>query len=121
MWLGLAAVFGATAVLAAALGTHALRGAVTEAAASSWSTATEVHALHALALLALGLYARATGRSVRLPAALFTAGILLFAGSIYLLVLTPWRWPGPLTPLGGFTLIAAWLSLLALGRGAQAR
>ncbi|MBW2420590.1 MAG: DUF423 domain-containing protein, partial [Deltaproteobacteria bacterium] len=51
---------------------------------------------------------------------LFTAGILLFSGSIYLLLLTHQRWLGPLTPLGGLCLIAAWISLLGLLRSPSA-
>ena len=51
-----------------------------------------------------------------LPASLFTAGIVLFSGSIYLLVLTSHRWLGPVTPLGGLCLIGGWLALLALAR-----
>jgi uncharacterized membrane protein YgdD (TMEM256/DUF423 family) len=51
-----------------------------------------------------------------LPATLFTAGIVLFSGSLYLLALTSWRWLGPLTPLGGVAFIAGWLALLFLAR-----
>jgi len=29
-------------------------------------------------------------------------------------VLTPWRWLGPVTPIGGMLLIAGWASLLWL-------
>lgn len=38
---------------------------------------------------------------------LFTAGMTMFSGSIYLLVLDPQRfkWLGPITPLGGLCLM----------------
>ena len=51
-----------------------------------------------------------------LPAGLFVAGILLFSGSIYALVLGGPRWLGPVTPLGGTAFIAGWLSLAWLAR-----
>ena len=49
----------------------------------------------------------------RLAASLFTAGMTMFSGSIYLLVLDPQRFKfvGPITPLGGLCLIGGWVSL----------
>jgi len=48
-----------------------------------------------------------------LAASLFTAGMTLFSGSIYLLVLDPQRFKaiGPLTPIGGLLLIGGWTAL----------
>ncbi|ORZ37783.1 hypothetical protein BCR44DRAFT_1429940 [Catenaria anguillulae PL171] len=47
------------------------------------------------------------------PGHLFTAGIAMFSGSIYCLVLNPvkFRWMGPVTPLGGLCMIAGWVAL----------
>lgn len=51
-----------------------------------------------------------------LAAGLFTAGMTMFSGSIYALILNPsLRVLGPVTPLGGLCLIGGWLSL-AWGR-----
>jgi uncharacterized membrane protein YgdD (TMEM256/DUF423 family) len=47
----------------------------------------------------------------RLIAGLFGAGALIFSGSLYLLALTGWRWLGPVTPIGGLSMIAGWLIL----------
>jgi uncharacterized membrane protein YgdD (TMEM256/DUF423 family) len=49
----------------------------------------------------------------KLAANLFTAGMTMFSGSIYLLVLSPgtFRFMGPVTPLGGLCLIGGWASL----------
>jgi uncharacterized membrane protein YgdD (TMEM256/DUF423 family) len=48
----------------------------------------------------------------------FLGGVLLFSGSLYLLVLTGTRWLGAITPLGGLAFLAGWclLALGALGR-----
>ena len=116
MWLGVAAVSGAIAVLAGAFGAHGLRARLTPEQLASWTTASQYHLLHSIVLLALALFAVYTGKEIRIPASLFTAGIVLFSGSIYLLVLTQQRWLGPITPLGGLCLIAGWLSLLLPAR-----
>jgi uncharacterized membrane protein YgdD (TMEM256/DUF423 family) len=116
VWLAVAAIYGAVAVIAGAFGAHGLRATLSPEQLSAWNTATLYHLLHSVALLALGLYGATTGRSVALPGVLFAAGVLLFSGSIYGLVLTSQRWLGPVTPIGGVLMIAAWLSLIALAR-----
>ena len=113
-WLPVAAASGVLAVAAGAFGAHGLKARVTPELLSAWETASLYHLLHSLALLALALYAQASGVSVRWPAGLFAAGILLFSGSIYGLVLTDLRWLGPVTPLGGLCLMAGWASLFWL-------
>ena len=112
-----AAFAGASGVALGAFGAHALRERLEPAALAVWQTAVLYHLLHAVALLALVLFSRATGRSVTLPAALFGAGIVLFSGSLYGLALTSWRWLGPITPLGGLAFLAGWASLVLLARG----
>ena len=115
-WILSAALLGAIGVLLGAFGAHGLRARLTPEQLGSWQTAVEYHLLHAVALLALALYASAAERSVGLTAGLWTAGIVLFSGSIYGLVLGGPRWLGPVTPLGGLFLIFGWLSLLLLLR-----
>lgn len=115
-WLPAAALLGALGVALGAFGAHALRGRVPAELLAAWQTGVLYHLLHSVALLALGLFASATGRSVHLPAALWSAGIVLFSGSLYLLAGAGQRWAGPVTPLGGLCLIGGWLALLALRR-----
>ena len=116
MWILVAAASGALAVAAGAFGALGLRAQATLEQVLSWTTASQYHLLHSVALLALGLYAAQSGRGVQWPATLFTIGIVLFSGSIYLLVLTPFRWLGPVTPVGGLFLVSGWVSLLLLAR-----
>ncbi len=116
MWIFVAAASGALAVMAGAFGAHGVRARVTMEQLQSWTMASQYHLLHSVVLLALALYAAHSGRQVQWPAILFTLGIVLFSGSIYLLVLTPAKWLGPVTPIGGLFLIAGWLSLLLLAR-----
>lgn len=53
----------------------------------------------------------------KVAAGLLTAGMTMFSGSIYLLVLDAQRFKflGPVTPLGGLCMIGGWVAL-ALGR-----
>ena len=48
-----------------------------------------------------------------LAASLFTAGMTMFSGSIYLLVVSPqqFKFMGPITPIGGLCLIGGWAAL----------
>lgn len=116
MWIVVAALSGAVAVMAGAFGAHGLRARVTADQLAAWTTASHYHLLHSVVLLAIALYATRTGTTVKLQGSLFSLGIVLFAGSIYLLVLTGQKWLGPITPIGGLCLIAGWVSLLWLAR-----
>lgn len=113
-WLPVAALFGLTAVAAGAFGAHGLRTRVPLEQVASWQTAAHYQLLHAVALLALALLGN--GRPLGPAPWLFAAGMLLFSGSIYLLVLGGPRWLGPVTPLGGLCLMAGWASLLWVAR-----
>jgi uncharacterized membrane protein YgdD (TMEM256/DUF423 family) len=115
-WLGVAAVSGATAVLLGAFGAHGLKARVPPESVASWNTAVEYHLLHSVVLLALALYAANGGGEARWAMRLLASGVVLFSGSIYVLVLGGPRWMGPITPLGGVLLIAGWIALLGLDR-----
>lgn len=118
--LWLIALLGATGVMAGAFAAHGLRGRVPDAHMLIWETAADYQLLHTVVLLAL-LPLRnhlAEGSSQRwLGAAegLLVGGILIFSGSLYLLVLTATPLLGAVTPAGGLALIAGWLSLAVAG------
>ena len=115
-WVAVAALLGASGVILGAFGAHALQARLGAEQLESWNTAVRYHLLHSVVLLALALFGAASGRSIQLPGWLFSLGIALFSGSIYLLLLTGQRWLGPVTPAGGLLLIAGWLSLVSLAR-----
>ncbi len=116
MWTYIASIMGSTAILLGAFGAHGLKDKVSPERIANWNTAATYHLAHAIALLALALFAKASGRPITVPASLFTAGIICFSGSIYLLVLTGQKWLGPITPLGGLAMAAGWLSLITLAK-----
>lgn len=104
------------AVAAGAFGAHALRARLAPDMLAIWHTAVEYQAWHALALLFTGflLAQRTVPRAMaaaRSAAWLFIVGIMLFSGSLYLLVLSGQRWLGAITPLGGVAWLAGWAVL----------
>ncbi len=92
-----------------AFGSHGLRHLVTVELLQTWRTGVEYQFLHALALLVLALHPES--KQFHWPMGLWSAGVLLFSGSLYALVLTEQRGFAYLTPIGGVALIAGWLVL----------
>jgi uncharacterized membrane protein YgdD (TMEM256/DUF423 family) len=113
------AVLAAAAVAAGAFGAHALASRLSAERLVTWETAARYHMFHALALVLLGAVgARWPSPLLDTAGWLFVAGILIFGGTVYALALGGPRWLGAITPLGGLSLIAAWLVLaLAVWRG----
>ncbi|KAI1739234.1 DUF423-domain-containing protein [Xylaria scruposa] len=110
MYWTLGCIYGATAVGFGAFGAHGLKKVVTDPAKlASFATAAHYQLLHSVALL---VATRAAPEN-KLAAGLFTAGMTMFSGSIYALVLDParFRFMGPITPLGGLCLIGGWAAL----------
>jgi len=109
----LGAAAGASGVCMGAFGAHALRDHLSAPMMEIYRTAVLYHLVHAAVLLALSA-ATAGGlvRRPRLSAALFSGGIAIFSGTLYLLSITGVRILGAITPLGGVALITGWLSLL---------
>jgi len=128
MFWTIGCIYGATSVAFGAFGAHGLKSRIADPARlANWSTAAQYQLIHSTALLITTMAAP----QATLPAALFTAGMTMFSGSIYLLVLDPQRFKflGPVTPLGGLCLIGGWAALafatrgrsVVLGGGAGAR
>lgn len=114
-WLAVGALIALLAVMSGAFGAHGLRGMVSERALEVFQTAVTYQMYHAIALVLVALLA-GTGLSQRLlgiAGCFFLAGILLFSGSLYLLVLTEIRWVGPITPIGGVCFMVGWAVLVA--------
>ena len=47
--------------------------------------------------------------------ALFTAGMLIFSGTLYAMTLGGPRFLGAITPLGGLCLLGAWATVALIG------
>lgn len=107
-----AAASGFLTVLLGAFGAHALKNSLTPADLSIWQTAVHYQMFHTAALLVLGLMPAAhETRTFRLAGWCLGTGIVLFSGSLYLLVLTGRTWLGGITPLGGLLFLVGWGAL----------
>lgn len=98
-----------------AFGAHGLRARVPVEMLEIWHTAVEYQLVHALGLLALGLVLTHLVGAIGIAATagwLMLAGIIIFSGSLYVLVLTGARWLGAVTPFGGVLFLLAWLLLI---------
>lgn len=109
--VAMAGAFGGGAVALGAFGSHGLRSIVSEEMLAIWRTAVEYQMTHALAMLLLAL-ASTERDEFRWPLRLWTAGICLFSGSLYALVLTQTRLLGAITPVGGILLVLGWCQLV---------
>ena len=111
IWLFIAAVNGALAVLFGAFATHHLQVRLAPDMLAVFDTGARYHLIHALAMGLAALAGQGGSRCARISAALFLAGIILFSGSLYLLALTGIRALGIVTPFGGVALVAGWVAL----------
>ncbi len=116
-WIRAAGVLGFLGVALGAFGAHGLRGRVSPDLLEIFRTGVLYHLLHAVALLALAL-AGGRLRAGRAVAWLWTCGIAVFSGSLYLLTFTGARWLGAVTPAGGLALMAGWATLVVAGLAA---
>ncbi|KAF2032526.1 DUF423-domain-containing protein [Setomelanomma holmii] len=108
-------LFGASSVMLGAFGAHGLKKRIADPARIvNWSTAAQYQLIHSAVLT----FASVVAPQNTLAMGLFTAGMTMFSGSIYLLVLDPQRFKflGPVTPLGGLCLIGGWVALAARGK-----
>lgn len=110
-----AALSGLMSVAMGAFGAHALRQSLEPRLMNAFETGVTYQMSHSLVLLLVCLLAEQWGKSlvIQFSALAFVLGILLFSGSLYALALTGFKWLGPVTPLGGATLMVGWVLLFA--------
>jgi len=112
LFFGLGALLAGLAGALGAFAAHGLRGTLSPADMATFETGVRYEMYHALALLAVA-WAATQWESTLVTVAgwAFVVGIVLFSGSLYLLVLTGTRWLGAVTPLGGVAFLVGWASL----------
>jgi len=102
-------------IIAAAVG-HKLEGEFVPVIRAVFDTAREMHFVHALALIAVGIVSAQFGRKLLIDLAgwAFLAGIVFFCGGIYAAFGPNAVAAKPLIPLGGLSLMLGW-ALFAAG------
>ncbi len=109
LWMALGALAGLGAVAMAALAAHGLAW-LEPKALHMVESAVQMQGWHALALLATGIWAPRGGRWSDAAGFAFTAGIVLFCGSVYGLALKGVA-AGGVAPAGGTLLMIGWALL----------
>ncbi len=104
--------FAFLAVALGAFAAHALKSRIAPDLLAIFEVGVRYHMYHALALFVVAFaFARWPGVTFSVPGILFTAGIALFSGSLYVLSLTGLRWLGAITPVGGLCFLLGWFFL----------
>jgi uncharacterized membrane protein YgdD (TMEM256/DUF423 family) len=128
-WIVVGAIFAALSVAAGAFGAHAMEGFLENAESgarrlAAWKTASQYQFFNSLGLIGLGLMPTTKTKSQFASGVLMVVGILIFSGVLYVYSLTYVKILGAIVPIGGVSMLAAWIcfSVAAMGatRGATA-
>ena len=111
-WISTGAIFSGLSVTLGAMGAHSLKNILTEKNLSAFQTATDYMGYHGLALILVGIASLqlndSGSKALKKVGIFFTLGILMFSGSIYILISDGPRIFGPITPLGGLCFMLGW-------------
>jgi uncharacterized membrane protein YgdD (TMEM256/DUF423 family) len=106
---GLAGLLGLTGVALGAFGAHALKPTLIARGMSDvWETAVIYHLIHAVAVFAVAAALARSRRWLTRAAIYWTAGVVLFSGSLYALALGGPHWLAYVTPFGGLAFLLGW-------------
>lgn len=112
-------ILGGLAVIFGAFGAHALKEVLTPEQLISFETGVRYQMYHALVLVLLFIISLKVNHVYFNRAAQFIFwGVILFAGSIYLLTLKNMlgietlKYVAPITPIGGALIIVGWVFIL---------
>ena len=109
MWIKIGSLMLFIAVALGAFGAHALRSKISDYYFDVYKTAVLYHLIHGLGIFVVAWLSTVTTEpKINLAGIFFTAGIILFSGSLYLLSITGLKWLGAITPLGGLSFLTGW-------------
>lgn len=109
-FIKIGALLSALSVILGAFGAHGIKGKISNDLFEVYQTSNHYFTIHTIAIILYGLFCVATRRERKIwPGYLFMLGILLFSGSLYLIVFTEVRAFGMITPFGGLSFILAWI------------
>ncbi len=102
-------LFAFLAVACGAMGAHALRSVLSSSQLDTYHTAVTYMMCHALGLIGFGLFCRFSKLILTWPGFAFVIGIILFSGSLFMLLITRQTFWGYVTPFGGLLFLMGWL------------
>lgn len=106
-WISVGAWSAFLTVALGAFAAHGLKEHLDAEQSAWWATAVQYQALHALGLVAFGLW-RQIKPGGGLTGWCFVIGTLLFSGSLYAMGLGGPRLLGAITPFGGTAFLLGW-------------
>ena len=111
IFLLLASLSAMTGVGLGAFGAHGLKNVLSPELLTVYQTGVTYQMWHALGLMGISLVHQQSPESKLINWAgwLMFIGIILFSGSLYLLVILNLKWIGIITPIGGVSFIMAWV------------
>jgi len=111
VFLLLASLSAMTGVGLGAFGAHGLKNVLSPELLTVYQTGVTYQMWHALGLMGISLVHQQSPESKLINWAgwLMFIGIILFSGSLYLLVILNLKWIGIITPIGGVSFIMAWV------------
>jgi len=108
----LGSIFAALAVVLGAFGAHALRATLSASDLATFEIGVRYQMYHAVGLFVVAwATTQWSAATVTWAGWAFVVGILVFSGSLYVLVLSGQRWLGAITPIGGVAFILGWALL----------
>ena len=112
IWIIVGAVSGFITVALGAFGAHGLKEIlISNQTMDIYNKAVLYQMFHTIAILIVGLLEINLGKSFNFTGVLFTSGILIFSGSLYILAITNMKWLGAITPVGGLCFLVGWVIL----------
>lgn len=114
IWQTIGAALLVCAVALGAYGAHGLSEKIDRDLLAAFMTGVHYHFFHTLGLLvvcALAASGSISKKALLVVCYFLFAGVILFSGSLYILAVTGVRWVGALTPIGGLSFMAAWITL----------
>jgi len=111
-FLIMACLLMATAVSLGAFGAHGLKKIISVDMLVIYQTGVQYQFYHALGLLGVAFIAHINStKLVNIAGNLMFTGVLIFSGSLYLLVILNLKWLGAVTPIGGVLMVVSWVLL----------
>ena len=103
--LKISAALGFLGVVLGAFGAHGLKKVIDAPhRLEVWDTAVFYHLIHAVMLYLIAM----SGQLRQAAWNCIALGIVVFSGSLYVLVLTGLSWLGAITPIGGLLFLSGW-------------
>jgi|TARA_B100000214_G_C23876078_1_gene585015 uncharacterized membrane protein YgdD (TMEM256/DUF423 family) len=104
-------LFAVLSVIIGAFGAHGLESTIKDKM-EIYKTGVQYQMFHSLALVAVGILSITLSKDLNDVGYIFSLGIVLFSGSLYLIAVKKLSFLGMVTPFGGALFIVGWALLL---------